>query len=308
MDTRTTRSSLPTEAGGVLVFAWILAIHVTALVGLVMYPRPGWRLLLGSTMLVFLGGQGATICYHRALAHRSVRLRPVVQWFLIFFAMLAGVTPPRSWIPNHRFHHAIADRREDPSSPVWHGLWFAHVVWYWQPDVPIPAKYGADLETFSLRIWGWLTAPIYLLAFFGGALVGLRGFFWLGAIRLAFAFQANSLVNSICHTQPGVIRGRDSSRNVWWVGLPLLFLGENWHRNHHTVPTSARLGWNWRQADLGYLMIVGLEKLGLATDVRRLVGTPRRLKLPQPCYNEGVNTPGHARSSLPPTRSFKNVS
>ena len=93
------------------------------------------------------------------------------------------------------------------------------------------------------------------------------------AIRLAFAFQANSLVNSICHTQPGVIRGRDSSRNVWWVGLPLLFLGENWHRNHHTVPTSARLGWNWRQADLGYLMIVGLEKLGLATDVRRLVGT-----------------------------------
>src|SRR5256885_1891360 len=67
MDTRTTGSSLPTEPRGILLFAWILAIHVTALVGLVMYPRPGWRLLLGSTMLVFLGGQGATICYHASL-------------------------------------------------------------------------------------------------------------------------------------------------------------------------------------------------------------------------------------------------
>src|SRR5271168_2723077 len=148
----------PSEPKGVLVLAWILTIHITALVGLVMYPMPGCRLLLGSTMLAFLGGQGATVCYHRALAHRSVRLHPAVESFMIFFAMLTGVTPPRSWIPNHRFHHANADSLDDPSSPVWHGLWFAHLVWYWKPNVTIPAKYSADLD--SLRIWERLMVPI----------------------------------------------------------------------------------------------------------------------------------------------------
>jgi len=44
--------------------------------------------------------------------------------------------------------------------------------------------------------------------------------------------------------------------------------GENWHRNHHARPGSARLGWNWRQPDAGYVVILALEKLGLATDVR----------------------------------------
>ncbi len=38
-------------------------------------------------------------------------------------------------------------------------------------------------------------------------------------------------------------------------------------------PGSARLGWSWRQPDAGYLLILALEKLGLATDVRH--GTPR---------------------------------
>jgi fatty-acid desaturase len=51
-----------------------------------------------------------------------------------------------------------------------------------------------------------------------------------------------------------------------------LFQGENWHRNHHARPGSARLGWTWRQPDAGYVLILALEKLGLATDIRR--GTP----------------------------------
>jgi stearoyl-CoA desaturase (delta-9 desaturase) len=51
-----------------------------------------------------------------------------------------------------------------------------------------------------------------------------------------------------------------------------LFQGENWHRNHHARPGSARLGWSWRQPDAGYMLILALEKFGLATDVRH--GTP----------------------------------
>ena len=62
--------------------------------------------------------------------------------------------------------------------------------------------------------------------------------------------------------------GEDSSRNVRWLALMHMLQGENWHRNHHSRPGSARLGGSWRQPDIGYALILGLEKLGLATEVR----------------------------------------
>ena len=47
------------------------------------------------------------------------------------------------------------------------------------------------------------------------------------------------------------------------------FQGENWHQNHHDRPGSARLGWTPLQFDIGWYTILLLEKLGLATNVRR---------------------------------------
>jgi stearoyl-CoA desaturase (Delta-9 desaturase) len=260
----------PHDLRGCLVLVWLVMIHVAAAVGLVLYPFPGWRLPLAALAVAFLGGAGVTICYHRGLAHRSLALNPAVRSILILFAMFNGTPPPYGWVAGHRFHHATADTPADLSSPIWYGLWSAHVAQYWQAGRAIPRKYSEDLKHLSLRAWDSLLVPIFVVAFFGGAWFGLAGFFWLGAIRLVFAFHAQSLVNSVCHTQPGVRPGEDSSRNVWWVGLMQLFLGENWHRNHHASPSSARLGRGWRQPDVGYLIIVGLQRLGLARDVRRL--------------------------------------
>ena len=58
-----------------------------------------------------------------------------------------------------------------------------------------------------------------------------------------------------------------------WLGFVQAFQGENWHGNHHANPASARLGFTWWQVDVGWYTIVALEKLGLATNVRR----PRHL-------------------------------
>jgi len=71
-------------------------------------------------------------------------------------------------------------------------------------------------------------------------------------------------------TRAGISPGEDSSRNVTWLALMQFCQGENWHRNHHARPGIARLGWNWRQPDVGYLAICVLEKIGLATDVRHI--------------------------------------
>jgi sn-1 stearoyl-lipid 9-desaturase len=250
------------------VLFWIVLIHVTALIGLILYPIPGWRVLLGATALLWLGGLGTTVGYHRTIAHRAVNLNPWVRSALIFFAMANGSGSPLNWAAGHRLHHAKADTPDDISSPLWGGFWWAHLRWLWQAGDPPIDRYCPDMKERSWRIWGMLQVPILTVSYLGGAYFGACAFFWLGAIRMTFALHAQCFVNSICHSEPGVPAGEDSSRNVPWLSLMHLFQGENWHRNHHARPGSARLGWSWRQPDVGYVVIAALERLHLASDVR----------------------------------------
>jgi stearoyl-CoA desaturase (delta-9 desaturase) len=244
-----------------------MLIHVTALVGVIMFPLPGWRILLGALALVWVGGIGTTVCYHRAIAHRALKLKPWASTILTFFAVFNGSGAPVSWASGHRLHHASADTEDDISSPR-QGFWWAHLRWLWQAQIPPVERYCADLNRPMFTTWTYLQGPILALSFFGGLHFGLAAFFWLGAIRLVFALHAQCFVNSVCHTEPGVADGEDSSRNVPWLALMHLMQGENWHRNHHSRPGLARLGWTWRQPDAGYLVIRALEKIGAATDVR----------------------------------------
>jgi fatty-acid desaturase len=250
------------------IFLWIMLIHITAVVGLVMYPLPGWRVLAGAVALVFIGGLGTTVGYHRALAHRSVRLHPWVRSILIFFAMFNGSGAPTTWAAGHRLHHAKADTPDDISSPVWGGFWWAHLRWLWQAGEPPVERYCPDLGGVEYRAFRWFQPAILAVSYFGGLAFGWPAFFWLGAIRLCFGLHAQCFVNSVCHTEPGIQIGEDSSRNVGWLAIVHLLQGENWHRNHHSRPGSARLGWSWREPDAGWVVIRGLELLGLATDVR----------------------------------------
>ncbi len=269
-------------AGQGLTFLWVVLIHMTAAVGLVMCPLPGWPIFLTAGALTWMGGLGTTVCYHRTLAHRALRLHPVVRQVLIFFAMYNGSGAPLYWTANHRLHHATADTPEDISSPRVGGFWWAHLRWLWQAELAPPARYCPDLKEASYRTWAALQVPLLAVSFFGGLPFGIAAFFWLGAIRLVFALHGQCFVNSVSHLRPGTLVGEDSSQNVRWLALWHCFQGENWHRNHHARPGSARFGWTATQVDVGWWVIVGLEQLGLATEVRR----PRVLDA-QPCRNAG---------------------
>ena len=244
-----------------------MLIHATALVGLILFPMPGWRIFLSALALVWVGGIGTTVCYHRAITHRALKLNPMVRAILTFFAVLNGSGAPVSWASNHRLHHASADTEEDISSPR-QGFMWSHLRWLWQAPTPPVDRFCPDLNRFSYHVWTYLQPPILVLSFFGGLYFGWAAFFWLGAIRIVFALHAQCFVNSVCHTEPGVAEGQDSSRNVTWLAAMHMLQGENWHRNHHSRPGLARLGWNWRQPDAGYIIIRALEAVGLASDVR----------------------------------------
>jgi stearoyl-CoA desaturase (delta-9 desaturase) len=99
--------------------------------------------------------------------------------------------------------------------------------------------------------------------------LGWQGFFWIGAIRLVYALHFQMFVNSLLHLAPGLPEGVDSSRNIWWLG-PLQFgaWGENWHKNHHSDANAARFGRGWWQVDIGWYVICGLKRLGLASNIR----------------------------------------
>jgi stearoyl-CoA desaturase (delta-9 desaturase) len=252
-----------------IILLWVVLIHVTAAVGLVLCPLPGWPIFLMAGVLTWVGGLGTTVCYHRALAHRALQLHPVVREVLIFFAMYNGSGAPLSWTANHRLHHATADTPADISSPQVGGFWWAHLRWLWQAESASPMRYCPDLRGASYGVWQILQVPLLVVSFFGGLPFGMAAFFWLGAIRLVFALHGQCFVNSVSHLYPGSRLGEDSSRNVVWLGLWHCFQGENWHRNHHARPGSAQFGWTPAQIDVGWWIIVGLEGVGLATEVRR---------------------------------------
>ncbi|MFL5304655.1 MAG: acyl-CoA desaturase [Polyangia bacterium] len=249
-------------------FAWIMSIHIFAVVGLIVRPIPGWPIFLAAAGLHFLGGLGTTVAFHRAMAHKSVRLNPFVRNLLTFFAMLNGSGSPLSWAANHRLHHAKSDTPEDISSPKIGGFWWSHLRWLWQAGPPPIKRYCKDLDTQTNRLWWKLQLPLSMIALFGPLVFGWTAFFWLGPIRLVFALHAQCFVNSVCHLKKEA-GPEGTAMNVRWLSLMHFFQGENWHQNHHDRPGSARLGWTPGQLDLGWYTIVLLEKLHLATDVRR---------------------------------------
>ena len=260
-------------AGEITTLAWIISIHLAALAGAILLPLPPWPVLAAAAGLLFLGGLGTTLAYHRALAHAGARLNPVVEQILLFCAVLNGSGTPRSWVTFHRHHHKHSDTDQDISSPD-HGMWWAHLRWLWQAPRVQSATYAPDMFKLRYRIWDVLLYPTLALSLFGGLILtpwlgwelALASAVWLGPVRLVWALHTQCTVNSVCHL--GAREEHGTGRNVRWLALIHLFQGENWHANHHRDPGRARLGLAWHQIDLGWYSLLALRAVGLAKRVR----------------------------------------
>ena len=233
---------------------------------------------------------GTTIGFHRYFTHKGFETGPVLKATLAILGCMTVQGPLIQWVTDHRKHHALSDKEGDPHSPnVGHGdgllgavrgFFHAHVGWMFSNlGMEEGRAYGRDLyEDRLIRaidrlylVWVILSLgiPFALGYAIGGTLgSGLAGLVWGGLIRI-FAYQhATFAVNSICHMfGRREFRSRDESRNNWLVAV--LVLGEGWHNNHHAFPASARHGLSRWQIDVSWLVIRGLERLGLVRDVHR---------------------------------------
>ena len=234
-------------------------------------------------------GLGITVGFHRLFSHKAFKTtRPVRALFAILGSMTVQ-GPVTQWVTDHRKHHALSDRVGDPHSPhagkregLFGGLggfFHAHMGWLMTTKgMERGRRYGRDLYDEPLirgidrlyLVWVVLTLGIpFAIGYAVDPTLrgGLTGLVWGGLVRIFLFHHMTWSVNSVCHTF-----GRrpydtdDESRNNWLVALPTF--GEGWHNNHHAFPGSAIHGLGRRQVDMSWWTIRGLEKLGLAWDVK----------------------------------------
>lgn len=256
---------------------------------------------------------GITVGYHRYFTHGSFKAGRAVTIMLGVMGSMALEGSLDQWVADHRKHHKYSDDLGDPHSPwrfgtsrraVAKGLYYAHVGWLFDDENTPIAMYAPDIAANKdLRRLSRYFPVVVLTTLLLPALVGglitwswagaLTAFFWAGLVRVALVHHVTWSINSICHvfgTRPFV--SRDRSSNVAWLAIPSF--GESWHNLHHADPTSARHGVLRGQIDLSAEVIRGLERMGLARDVRwpRPERVVARLKDPRMARR----VPGYATS------------
>ncbi|KAG6581939.1 palmitoyl-monogalactosyldiacylglycerol delta-7 desaturase, chloroplastic-like [Cucurbita moschata] len=278
--------------------AGILFLHVLGLFAPFHYNWPAFWVAF--TLYFTTGVLGITLSYHRNLAHRSFKLPKWLEYSFAYLGVQAFQGDPIDWVSTHRYHHQFVDTERDPHSPL-EGFWFSHVTWMFDSyglTNKIYPKYLEDFEerdakrTLS-RNWfvGFLKygrpknvedlqkegfyrflRKTYLLHPIALAMVlygfgGLPFVVWGMGVRLICVLHAAFFVNSACHIW-GYRKWNtnDLSKNNWVIGL--VSCGEGWHNNHHAFEYSARHGLQWWEFDFTWWVILLLQALGLATDVK----------------------------------------
>jgi sn-1 stearoyl-lipid 9-desaturase len=251
----------------------LLGIHVGALA--VFWPGAFHWAALAAAAVVFYAtvALGISLCFHRVLTHRSLRLMKPLEYLLAIFGTLALQGDPIRWVAVHRKHHAHADREGDPHS-IRAGFRWAHLEWVYRHNIALPTDqemlhFAPDLyEQPFYRALQYLNIPLQVAL--GAGLFALGGWSWivLGIfVRLAISYHSTWLVNSASHMMGyRTYQTGDRSTNCWWVAV--ISWGEGWHNNHHAFPFSARHGLRWFEIDMTWWHIRVLALFRLADRIK----------------------------------------
>jgi fatty-acid desaturase len=255
---------------------WLGLAHFLVIVALFHFTLNAlWVCLFGVFVLSPLG---VNLGFHRLLTHRSLKAPQWLEYTLVTLGAVLGGGPPLHWVAEHRLHHRFSDTPSDPHN-AGRGFWYSHVGHLFfhkdfEDNEEQWMKYVPELSSnryylFLNRAWIPLSiltlVPLYLLG-------GMPFVLWGGFVRAVTMLHLTWFVNSASHLWGyRTYKNKKFARNCWWVGL--LAAGEGWHNNHHESPTSAAHGHRWWEIDTTYYLICLLEKMGLATQVKRPIIT-----------------------------------
>ena len=267
------------------------ALGILLAIGLAIagYP-PGWAELAIFAVFFTIAGLGISVGFHRMFTHRSFKAAAPVCVALAIMGSMAMQGTLKFWVALHRRHHEHSDEPGDPHSPYvlengtplrgkLAGFWHSYMAWSFGHEVPNSAYYARDLMRDRLisRVndlyFVWVAAGLIVPTLIGAAAHGswigaTQGLVWGGLIRIYVGHNMIWSITSLTHIfgRRDFATGDRSTNNLW---LSVFTLGESWHNNHHAFPTAAILHFRWYQFDISGLVVLALEKAGLAWDVGR---------------------------------------
>lgn len=259
-------------------------LHLGAAVGLLHALRvhPSAKVWTLFVVMWLVPQLGITVGYHRMETHNGFKCHPWARAALLVAGAMAVQGEVSGWVLNHRVHHHFQDQPGlDPHSPREYpglkGLLWAHIGWLlFRFERPPQYRTSVRMEADPLVRWQrrWYVALVVASFAIPFALAGWSGLLVAGFLRVVFVLHITWSVNSVCHVWGS--RARDSVGNTYLaddsrnnIVVQVLGLGEGYHSNHHAQPTWAFHGWKRFSFDPSKWVIQVLERLGLASGVRR---------------------------------------
>jgi len=224
-----------------------------------------------------LSSYSTTIYLHRAMAHKGLKLNPVVAFLMqVQLWLMTGIVT-REWVAVHRKHHHFTDEEGDPHSPYLKGLWNV-LLWnavYYAREANKPEvidKYTRDIPhtpTESLMKHGSIGLATGLTVFMFAFWYFVPGWVGLAVGASVFVVQGvayiglNAVINGACHVL-GYRNFKNTATNIRIVAL--LSGGEGLHNNHHQYPAASKFSMNRRKLefDPAWIVIKVLSWLRLA--------------------------------------------
>tara|TARA_A100001037_G_scaffold239509_1_gene219138 strand:- start:25 stop:1203 length:1179 start_codon:yes stop_codon:yes gene_type:complete len=225
-------------------------------------------------------GLSITLGYHRLFSHLSFKAKWPVRLSTLVFGAATFENSALSWCGDHRNHHKHVDHDKDPYN-ISNGFFHAHMGWIMFKHQPEPDFENVkDLAQDPLVMWqhrnylliailtGFLLPTV--LGFLWNGWAGALGGFLIGGVaRVVAVHHMTFCINSFCHfigSQPYSTNhsARDSAI------MALFTFGEGYHNFHHEFQSDYRNGVKAWQFDPTKWTIWCLNKIGLASDLRRV--------------------------------------
>lgn len=243
-----------------------------------------WLAFLAAAIPLSIAIISTTVYLHRSATHGALTLHPLALLVFKFATWLTTGIKPWEWVAVHRKHHHDTDRLGDPHSPYLEGFWHIQLgnVFYYARAVRDPKVHRFASDILAQRTW--VDRNIFGRGYLG-LILGIAILCWLFGFKigllaalihaLLYVFVLSSSVNGLCHHKHFTgyqLYRREHVVKVFNNLLVALFtFGEGLHHNHHHQQSLARFWHRWWELifDWGFILINVMEKLHLATNVKR---------------------------------------
>ena len=279
---------------------WFSGMAAGALVGgIAFFSWQALLLFVATTATVLLLGH--SVGMHRKLIHDSYQCPKWLEYTLVYCGVQVGLSGPLGLLRTHDLRdyaqrradcHDFFGHRRAPWVDAW---WQLHCQLQLDrpPAIAIEPRISNDRFYRVLQAtWMAQHLPWALLFFAWG---GWGFVFWGVCARVTAGVGGHWLIGHLAHRHGPITHLVDGAsvqgHNVRFSAL--ITMGECWHNNHHAFPGSAKLGLLPGEWDPGWWLLRGLERVGLAWDIKTPADLPHRAELRRVGVSPAANSSYH---------------